>query len=331
MKMGKPPKYYPLNQSPLYKLKSKKKLYQILGISPEHLKSIINGENNYSVFIVDKGSDKARKCEVPALHLKSIHKRVFYLLRRIEPPLYLHSGIKGRSYITNAETHIGNKMVANVDIRKFYPSTRGWHIFDFFNQVCQCSKDVSGILVKLATYDDHIPTGSCLSQIMAFYAHYKMFEELNTFALGNNVIMTVYVDDISFSGDNISRKMLYEINGILKKRALQPHPKKERLYKRGRPSEITGSIVTKDGLLLPNRKHKQIHDEIVEASKQKNPNERLKILKVALGRAVAACQSDASIKKRVSSLIQEKKHAERLLDNKYDLSENQISKSSSKR
>lgn len=310
-------KKHHLNQSPLYKLKSPRQLAALFNLPLQDLEQLAKRTDNYRTFLANKNTDKCRQVEAPKLHFEFIHRRLFNLLRRIEPPSYLHSDVKGKSYITNAKAHKGSNRAFTLDIRKFFPSTLGWHVFEFFNSVMHCKKDVSGLLTTICTYDNHIPTGSCLSQSMAFYAHYPMFEEINALAISLDLKMTCYVDDITISGEKANSSTLYKVRGILKKRALQSHPKKEHLYDKGYPKAITGSIVMENELRLPNRKHKRIHEETEQILKLDDTDEKMKLIESAIGRSIAASQVDLAFLKRTKRLKEEKERLKKVL-NKFD-------------
>lgn len=59
------------------------------------------------------------------------------------------------------------------------------------------SKDVAKIMTDLTTYKNKLVTGSPTSG----YLYEDMFTEINEFVTKENMIMTLYVDDITISGD----------------------------------------------------------------------------------------------------------------------------------
>ena len=310
--MIKKPKTYSLEQSPLYKLKSRKKLCSLLGCPPKRLKKILENEDNYTEF--DKTeNDKTRHYEVPKARLEWLHRRLFNLLKCIEAPSYLHSGTKGRSHLTNAKSHIGSSEMISLDVYKFYPSTKGWHVYDFFHNVMLCSPDVAAILKDLSTFNDHVPTGSCLSQQIAFYAHYEMFNEISEVANSFQLISSCFVDDITLSGEKVSKYHLNLVRHILKRRGLKSHPRKEKIYCKRNLKEVTGSIVTSENLLLPNKKHKNIHEQVQRSRNQTDLKLRLKDLRSSRGKAIAASQSDPRIRKRIITITTEIKKIEKEL------------------
>ena len=126
-------KSYTLKDSPFYNLSTKKALAKLLYISLSDTKRI-SDISNYNVFQLGE-LPKQREIQAPKLELNIIHTRIASLLVRIKSPDYLHSGIKKRSYISNAKEHIGDFPVLTMDIRKFYSSTSKKSIFNFFKKI----------------------------------------------------------------------------------------------------------------------------------------------------------------------------------------------------
>src|SRR5438128_2438395 len=100
---GKPHKRVSLRGSALFKITSPVRLAKVLCISSERLTYLLSDPAaNYSVW-QHRGAE--RTIEEPKAVLKAVHARVAWLLGQIETPEYLHSGVKKRSYITNAARH----------------------------------------------------------------------------------------------------------------------------------------------------------------------------------------------------------------------------------
>ncbi|MFB2935649.1 reverse transcriptase family protein [Aerosakkonemataceae cyanobacterium BLCC-F154] len=169
---------YKLDQSPFYCLQSKTKLARLLRSSPTKLKELTVSKDLYTEEeIFDPKRNKSRLVEKPKPELKRIQKRIEELLKRIELPNYIHGPAKGRSYVSNAKTHINCFVVRSLDIEKYFPSTRSKDIYWFFYNHMKCSPDVAGILTKLSTYKEHLPTGSPVSPILSYFAHLNMWKE----------------------------------------------------------------------------------------------------------------------------------------------------------
>lgn len=162
---------HPLNQSPFYMLGNRAKLASILWISPSELRRLAKrSENLYSEFEVRKKTGGTRSVEHPARGLKVVQSRIAAILSRVTPPSYLFCPVKGRYYVSNAAQHRGQRIVRCLDIRKYFPSTPSRRVFWFFHSVMRCECDIAAILARLATFQQHLPTGSPLSPIMAYFA-----------------------------------------------------------------------------------------------------------------------------------------------------------------
>jgi hypothetical protein len=201
-------KRYELDQCALYKLRNKRLLAKLLSMPTKEIEKIISSNSNYNVFEINKGTDKARKIEHPKRSLDTIQERIFFLLKRVKTPDYLYSGVKGVSPIKNAKLHLGNGSLIKLDVVKFYPSTTFRHVFSFFKDMMKCDSDVAAVLTKLSTYEGHLPTGSRISQILAFYSHKPLFDELYSLSKKYDLKMSVWVDDIVFSGKKSSPEIL---------------------------------------------------------------------------------------------------------------------------
>lgn len=205
-------KQYPLHQSLLYKLKTKKKLAKILNIELDELKKYSNSnQSEYHVFL----NEKNREIQAPTNNLYIIHNRLANLLSRIETPNWLHSFKKNFSYLTNAKCHMGAKQVLTFDLKSFYQSTNQNMIRLFFRNTMLCSEDISYILSKICCYDNHLPTGSQVSIYLCYLTNIKMFDEMRNLALSRNALMTVYADDITLSGDKIDDSLLNTMKKII--------------------------------------------------------------------------------------------------------------------
>ena len=88
----------PLERSAFYQLKSRRTLATLLGISLPQLELLARDADS----LYARRLAKKRSVQVPKGALRRVHVRIFELLRRIETPDYLHSGIRSRSYVTNA-------------------------------------------------------------------------------------------------------------------------------------------------------------------------------------------------------------------------------------
>lgn len=312
MMMTRIMKNYPIDQSPLYKLHSKRKLENILCTNLDIEKMANYEGKNFKFFYITQGNKK-RKVESPIPEIQELHRKIARLLCRIDPPDYLYSATKKRSYLSNAQRHIGRHALIKVDISKFFPSVSRLKVYNFFRFKMKCSPDVSAIIAKLLTVDGHLATGSSASPILSYYANIDMFEELYLLAKNRSATMTCYIDDVCFSGEHVSKKLLYEVQKIIRRHGYVNHKQKARYYSPGEVKLITGVAVTSLGVRLPLRRHRAIRDGYTHIFTAKTDSDRLTQLEKQVGRLFEASQIDPSFKDKAKRASQARANLKRRL------------------
>ena len=241
---------YPFHQSPLYKLKSKKRLADIFNVELSELKSWFNTiPSEYNVFL----NEKDREIQTPLNNLYIIHNRLANLLSRIETPSWLHSFKKNFSYLTNAKSHIDSRQVLTFDLKSFYQSTTQNAVRKFFKDTMLCSEDVSFFLSKICCYNNHLPTGSQVSIYLCYLVNIKMFDEMRRLAVSRNALLTVYADDITVSGDKIDYSLLNTMRKLIVRHGYKLSEDKTLRFKYNEIPVITG-IALVQGELRPTNK-----------------------------------------------------------------------------
>lgn len=297
---------YPVEQSPLFRLSSRKRLAQnVLSVDFPFLERLANGRSNYSVFKRVTGG-KERRIELPCSNLQKIHLKLFTLLAKLETPDYLHSGVVGRSYVTNAMVHIGNVPLVNLDIKKYYPSVDGARIYRFFAFAMGCSPDVAGLLTRLCTYDNHVPIGSCVSQALAFHATKPLFDELHQLAVEAGVRESYYVDDLTWSGANATPSFLWKAKQIVHRHGFDHH--KGRCFAAHQNRLVTGVLL--NGLkatILPSKELEMW--KALCGLGELYPHERPAALDRLIGWLTAASQIEPRFADRIPKLRQQMRDA----------------------
>ena len=193
----------------------------------------------------------------------------------------MYSPAKGKSRINNAKLHQNNPILMCLDLKKYFPSTPSRRVYWFFNKCMKCSPDVSAILVSLLTYKGHLPTGSPSSPIMTYYAHINMWESINQIVKEVDCTFSIWVDDITISGDKIPEQTKLQVKKAIKNNGLSYH--KEKHYRRNDIKEVTGVIIANDKLKSPNRHHlahKNLKQKII---KQTDPDRKFSLIRSLKG------------------------------------------------
>ncbi len=253
-------KEYSIEKSPLYRLRNKKKLAILLGLPNNYFKKV--HQYKYSEFYEDKPNGGKRRINNPEEKLKKIQKKLFKLLNRIEKPIWVISGVKGKSYVDNAKLHQLNANICTIDIEQFYDSTKEIYVYNFFNNVMKMSTNISVILTKIVTYEGRIPTGTPTSQLIAFLSYKDLFTIIYERCKAKGILFSLYVDDITLSSNKIIPKNIKnKINYLLNVRGLNIKKSKTKFYAKKSNKSVTGIIIDyKKQLKLENKKRKEIID-----------------------------------------------------------------------
>jgi hypothetical protein len=246
---------HPLNQSALYHVTTRLKLAKQLALTPAELEQACR-HGGYSDREIITKNGKRRRIQEPRGVLRKIHGRAALLLSRIEAPQFLYCPVKGRSYVTNAKRHAEGKEIRKLDIQSYFDSTPRRRVYWFFHSIMHCAPDVSAILARLLTVNDHLATGSPASPILSFYAFYDMWQNIANLSAQHGFVMTVYMDDITLSGETIPERYMWEIRKAIVNAGLRYH--KERRFI-GETAEVTGVVLRSGEMLLPNRQHRKAH------------------------------------------------------------------------
>jgi len=252
------PKRYPIDQCALYKIGSRKKLCQALGIEKSKLNSVVKNKSQYRVFLkkaefnpFSLKTSKARQGQEPIGDLRWIHERILYLLEPVEVPNYSHAAVKQRPYRTNAAEHVLSKKIATFDLKNFYGATQNKLVHDFFLNRLRCPPDIARLLTKLTTFDNSMPTGSPLSPLLSLHAAKPMFDEIDRLAQEYKLIFTCYIDDLTFSGSRIPRSINKQIIRIINRYGYEISTHKTRVFGEHQAKHVTGIVIHKGKLKAP--------------------------------------------------------------------------------
>ncbi len=265
-----PDKRYGERGGPFFRLRSRKKLANLLFVSRKKLEALAVDQDLYRHFTKRKSSGGVREISAPRDDLKDVQSRIAELLCRIAPPYYLFAPVSGRSYVDNAAAHLGARSIRLLDIEDFFPSCTANKALWFFRKRMECSPDVAAVLRGIVTHKGSLPQGSPCSPILAFLCYVDMWEEIAHIVQISGCAFSVYADDVTLSGESVPERAVWKIKEILRKHGHRYNADKERSI-RDRPAEITGVILRRSGLHAPNRQHRKLHDLRQEA-RRTSPN-----------------------------------------------------------
>lgn len=248
------------NQCRLYGVSNKKYLAELLGIDRTLLKDI-DYHFKTTPFELHCRNGKTRIVYNPSKEYKRVLKRINYLLQRIELPNYVYGGVKGRNYILNASLHKENSYFLLIDLKDFFPSTNDYFIYKFFKNKLNMSEDIAKIMTLLVSEPSHLepskrhlPQGYPTSPLLSYFCYFDMYNGIFEKAQKNSITFSCYYDDFTFSSKNkISNTFRNQIVDLIHSYKLIVNLKKTRFCKNIKGIKITGTIVKKHAINVPNK------------------------------------------------------------------------------
>lgn len=252
---------YPIEKSPLCRIRGIHQFGQVLGVGWRDSSKLLDSRY-YKVFWKTSPNKKPRLIQYPIYELAVVHNRLASLLARVEMPDYVFSQ-KGRSHIDNASEHRGTTPLIKTDIHRFFPSTLHQRIFRFFRDRLECAADIAWRLADLCCYEQkHLPTGSQISGYLAFFSAQEMFDEVAALLVSKDCCPTLFVDDLTVSGKQASTQTLVEMRSIIRHHGYRTSDEKSKTYAATGAKEVTGAVLLRERLLLPNARHKELHQAL---------------------------------------------------------------------
>ena len=249
---------------------------------------------SYAEWVERKPGKKDRRIPDPRGDTEKVHYRIYELLDRVRRPVYLHSATRHRSNVTNARAHLGSVPCVTTDMKACYESTTIFQVQAFYEKALNITPDVAWKLAGICTVRGHLPTGSCLSPLLAYWSHREVFDKIEALCDELEVTMTLYVDDLTFSGVHANLSLLHKFKDMLRGVGIQTH--KEKQFGPRQVKHVTGVAITPKGLAVENRKLRAIVvrlDELLATE----PIQRTDVAKKLTGQIAAA----SAISKRTAN------------------------------
>lgn len=241
-------------------------LSNVLGIKWERIKNIINDKDKmYYNFPISKKRGGKRLISMPSQDLKIIQTLIKEkILEKVKVHDNAYGFINGKSIKENAEKHLNQEVLLNIDLENFFPSIHRGRVYFIFKYLCNFDNDLAFCLTELTTYKNALPQGAPTSPILSNIVAYMLDVRLSGLAKKNKIIYTRYADDITFSGnkDKINNKLLYSVTKIIEDCGFKLNENKTRFSGKHRRQEVTGLIVNNDVVTVSKKYIKDIRQEL---------------------------------------------------------------------
>ena len=219
---------------------------------------------HYTRFGVKKKTGGVRTISAPMPRLKHAQR---WILDNVLAPVELsecaHGFRTGRSIVTNAEPHVGARVVINMDLENFFPTVAYRRVKGVFRKlgfsesvatvlalICSESEvaevELDGMNYFVARGERFLPQGAPTSPAITNLICRGLDARLARNAEKLGFTYTRYADDLTFSsGDDKADvgKMIRRARYIVAEEDFKVHPQKTRVLRAGRRLEVTGLTV----------------------------------------------------------------------------------------
>ena len=238
-------------------------LLEIKYSSPIYYIRKVPDEKKYTKFCIPKKSGGEREIFAPIPPLRFIQKKLNFILQNTFVPNYcVHGFISNKNVVTNANCHVKQRYVLNIDLKDFFPSINFGRVRGMFMAYpFSFNSTVATFLAQICCYSNQLPQGAPTSPIVSNFICAKLDRQFLNLSKENNCRYTRYADDLTISTylPKFSEKILVmnpdmweysvvlsdEIKNIVENNGFTINDRKIRLRNKKQRQEVTGLIVNK--------------------------------------------------------------------------------------
>ena len=241
---------------------------------PRHKLQLLCANPPYKYFTIKKKNGSNRNIETPEEPLMRILKKLnsylqsVYFLNKTAAAYGFIINLKRvgdkRNILTNANRHLNNEYLLNIDLKDFFHQVKEADVFKIFTKApFDFDYELALLFTKLTTNLGRLPMGTPTSPVLSNFAFMNADNKLTDWAKANEIVYTRFADDLAFSGKKrIVTEHYQQIDEILKDNNFLVNPNKVKFYDKDDPKEVTGLLLGQNGVLLPESYFGELDDWI---------------------------------------------------------------------
>ncbi|HEV7279612.1 MAG TPA: reverse transcriptase domain-containing protein [Pirellulaceae bacterium] len=153
----------------------------------------------YRRFEIRKRSGGSRTIDAPSAPLKRLQRALLHGWLEGEQVHDAATAFRpGFSIATHAQRHLGQELLATVDLSDFFPSTGAGRVRAWFREQGKQGQALE-ILMRLCVHRGSLPQGAPTSPVLSNLVNRKLDEQIAEVAAVQGARYTRYCDDLAFS------------------------------------------------------------------------------------------------------------------------------------
>jgi RNA-directed DNA polymerase len=189
------------------------------------------------------------------------------------PPDTVFGFVRGRSTLEHAKVHHPARVLLNLDIKNFFDSIREAQVATALRSL-GTGEPASRLLAALCCFHGALPQGASTSPSLSNLVCQTMDVQLLALAQRAGAKYTRYVDDLSFSGENVPN--VTHVSNVLAAYGFTLNQEKTSWRRLGQPQFVTGlSLASPLGVRLTQRTRRYLRLRLYYAHKARFRGEEI--------------------------------------------------------
>jgi retron-type reverse transcriptase len=238
-----------------------------------------HNDGPYTKFTIPKRDGAAREICAPKKQLRWAQRMILdKILSRAPAHDAAHGFVPGRSTVTNAEKHLGSKLLLKFDLTDFFPTIHFYRVLGLFASLGYTvgdgrfhtedeAKQVAPVLARLCCYTPDperwggalMPQGAPTSPALSNLVCRRLDARLDGLAKRNEGVYTRYADDLTFSfkADTLNvGRFRWWVDQVCHQEGFFVNQKKFRVI-RGSQRQLVTGLVVNDVLRVPREERRR--------------------------------------------------------------------------
>jgi hypothetical protein len=155
----------------------------------------------YRTFEIPKRSGGMRRIDAPHSLLREMQDRLLPMLQMAyDAHPSAHGFLAGRSVVSNAKGHTGQRLVLNVDLQDFFPNVNFGRVRGLFlKPPFSIGAPAAAVLAQIVTHRNGLPQGAPTSPVLSNMIAATLDRRLTRLARETRMRYSRYADDITLS------------------------------------------------------------------------------------------------------------------------------------
>lgn len=243
-------------------------LASMMQLDAETLKRMIASSHSfYHSFSIPKRKGGTRQIDAPYPSMIRAQRWIYHeILSKITISPSATGFIPHHSIKDNASAHLSQKCLLLLDVKDFFPSIK-WHkVYAVFAHLGY-PKNIAQYLASLCCLNGHAPQGAVTSPALSNVIAHRLDARITGLAKKYQVNYTRYADDMTFSGERISKRFQSFIKKIVEEDGFKINRDKTRFIKGKHQKIVTGISISEDKLTVPKSKRREVRQQVYYINK----------------------------------------------------------------